>query len=136
MERPAKYTVNQALDILKKAGAPVRRTTLYKMINAGEISTIRILGRTFIPADDVRRLLTSHMPPPEWLTRRQAQARIGLGRSSMFKLVSIGLLHPKTIGGILYFNPAEITALEVTSHPTARPTRCTRQGRPTAAARR
>jgi predicted DNA-binding transcriptional regulator AlpA len=121
MDLPAKYSVNRALTILAPAG--VKRTTLYALIKKGEISPIHILGRTFIRADDVRRLLVARMPPPGWLTMQQTKARLGLGKSSVFKLIKLGQLGPVTISGILYFNPVEIDAIEAVPFRGSRPRR-------------
>ena len=51
------YSINEAID-----ATSLRRTKLYSLIKEGDLDTVRVGGRTLIPADSLRALIASAEP--------------------------------------------------------------------------
>ena len=43
----------------------ISRSLVYKLIGRGELDSIRIGNRRFIPVSDVNRIINGSMPPPQ-----------------------------------------------------------------------
>ena len=49
---PIGYSIEQVMQLL-----PIGRTSIYKLIKAGELQTVVICGRRIVPASEIDRLL-------------------------------------------------------------------------------
>jgi excisionase family DNA binding protein len=54
---PLAYSINQALELL-----PIGRSSLYNLINRGELRTVKLGGRRVIPAGALTELLELFEP--------------------------------------------------------------------------
>jgi len=50
---PIGYSIEQVMQLL-----PIGRTSIYKLIKAGELQTVVICGRRIVPATEIDRLLS------------------------------------------------------------------------------
>ena len=57
--QPLAYSINQALELV-----PISRSSLYNLINRGELRTVKLGGRRVIPTAALTELLEMFEPTP------------------------------------------------------------------------